>query len=311
VSRCVRWQHAYCSSVLDSFVEARDGIRLAVRDHGGHDPNLVLLHGLGEHLMSVDRLAKALEDDGRVVSMDLRWCGLSGGSAQFGWNLLVDDVETVMERLGMSDGCVVGHSLGGMVATYYAAAHPDCRGAVNIDGWGFGDPDLYADMPREQAAAEIDALRENVDPLAKFQRSGDAEWAAGARVWLRRLVAARGVPEGDDGAWVDRMLVTVRDDEWCIRPDPVAYESMRTDARVFDALERARCPVLVITSDVSTAQNETVAARRRGVAERLQVLQQRLPNLVVASIPGSGHDSLLTTHAQAVRQRIAQFLTGP
>jgi pimeloyl-ACP methyl ester carboxylesterase len=296
-----------CGVPVDSFVEASDGIRLAVRDHGGKGTGLLLLHGLGEHLVALDRLAAALVKQFRVVAMDVRWSGLSEASPRFDWSLPVDDVATVISDMSLSEGFVVGHSWGGIIATLYATTHPECPGVVNIDGWGFGEPSLYLGMDAEEAAAVIESLRQNADPLANFQRTGDREWAIAARLLLGRLVAARGVPEPARRAWIDRMLVNVGGNQWCIRPDPVAYDSMRTDARVFDALEQALCRVLVITSDVSTATNETVAARRRGVAQRLRTLQDRLPNLVVTSIPGSDHDSLIAADAEIVGHHIAQF----
>src|SRR4051794_12959549 len=126
----------------DDVVTARDGVRLAVRDHGGVGQAVVLLHGLGEHLLSMERLAAALTNDCHVVTADLRWSGQSGRSAAFDWGVLVDDVEVIARALRLDDPVVVGHSLGGIIATRYGVAHPTCRGVVNIDGWGFGDPDL-------------------------------------------------------------------------------------------------------------------------------------------------------------------------
>ena len=97
---------------VDSFVEAADGIRLAVRDHGGKGTGLLLLHGLGEHLVALDQLAASLVDQFHVVAMDVRWSGLSEGSPRFDWSLPVGDVATVMSDMSLDKGYVVGHSWG-------------------------------------------------------------------------------------------------------------------------------------------------------------------------------------------------------
>jgi pimeloyl-ACP methyl ester carboxylesterase len=45
---------------------------------------------------------------------------------------MAGDVATVLHALDLRDPLVVGHSMGGIVVTAYAAAHP-CRGVVNVD----------------------------------------------------------------------------------------------------------------------------------------------------------------------------------
>src|SRR5205807_9869396 len=131
----------------------------AVRDYAGEGPPVILLHGLGEHMLSLHRLATLLGGRHRVVSMDLRWSGQSGSSDEFDWGLLVDDVETVRQGLDLGRTFVVGHSLGGIIATRYGVAHPEALGVANLDGWGFGDPGLYEGMTRTEAEEKIQRLR--------------------------------------------------------------------------------------------------------------------------------------------------------
>src|SRR5688572_18815296 len=125
------WSHAAVTRrgpslrpVTDLFVDAHDGIRLAVRDHGGDGRPLVLLHGAGTHLLSLEQLAANLSDF-RVVATDVRWSGWSGDSPVYDWRDLVRDVESVIDALSLDAPVVAGHSWGGMIAAHYGVAHPE------------------------------------------------------------------------------------------------------------------------------------------------------------------------------------------
>jgi len=61
----------------DAVVTAADGTRIAYRDHGdagGTGRSMVLLHGGGANLESMDQFAERLGGSRRCVAMDLRAC---------------------------------------------------------------------------------------------------------------------------------------------------------------------------------------------------------------------------------------------
>jgi len=103
-------------------------------DLQGDGPLLVLVHGITENRHSWDPLTADLARDHRVLRVDLRGHGESPAGDDYGVATLADDVAAVVAEVD-PDGpppLLVGHSLGGMVVTAYAAAH-DVRGAVNVD----------------------------------------------------------------------------------------------------------------------------------------------------------------------------------
>jgi pimeloyl-ACP methyl ester carboxylesterase len=57
-------------------------------------------------------------------------------TADWSWDLALSDIAAVVDALGLIRPAVVGHSLGGMIAALWAAAHPDCPLAANLDGHG-------------------------------------------------------------------------------------------------------------------------------------------------------------------------------
>src|SRR6185312_3138259 len=103
-------------------------------DQQGDGPLLVLVHGITENRHSWDPLTDDLARDHRVLRVDLRGHGESPGGEDYSIAVLADDVAGVVDEVdpGGPPPLLVGHSLGGMVLTAYAAAHA-VRGAVNVD----------------------------------------------------------------------------------------------------------------------------------------------------------------------------------
>lgn len=98
----------------------------------GQGPALLLIHGITESRSTWDPLIPALAAGHRVVSVDLPGHGESGAETNYDIRALAGDVAHVVDALSLPAPMVVGHSLGGLVATAYGAAHAS-RGIVNID----------------------------------------------------------------------------------------------------------------------------------------------------------------------------------
>jgi pimeloyl-ACP methyl ester carboxylesterase len=121
-------------------------------DVRGAGPLVVLVHGITENRHSWDPLTDDLAGDHTVLRVDLRGHGESPTGDGYGVDLLVADVAAVVEKAVPDAGpaLLVGHSLGGMVATAYGAAH-DVRGVVNVDQ----SLDLASFQAGVQAQAEL------------------------------------------------------------------------------------------------------------------------------------------------------------
>lgn len=129
---------------------------VAVRDHGGAGPAILLLHGAGRDASDWDAVAADLRSDHRVLAMDLRGHGRSSPTTEpWSFDRAARDVATARDGLGLAEHelVVAGHSLGGMVATRYATAHARCPGVVNVDGFG-------RSLPAGLSAAERDRVGE-------------------------------------------------------------------------------------------------------------------------------------------------------
>ena len=105
---------------------------LLAHDRTGSGPGLVLVHGITESRRMWDPLIPPLSEQFDVLAVDLRGHGESPtGDAYDPISLATDVAETVAEA-GIVAPLVVGHSLGGVVVSAYAAvARP--RAVVNVD----------------------------------------------------------------------------------------------------------------------------------------------------------------------------------
>ncbi|GAA4545963.1 alpha/beta fold hydrolase [Amycolatopsis samaneae] len=141
-------------------------VPLHVVDHGGDGQAIVLLHGGDRSSDDWTEIAGRLRALGhRPVAVDLRGHGRTP-AAPWSWDLVLSDVTAVNEALGLVRPAVVGHSLGGMIAALWAADHPDCPLAVNLDG--HGNPihaSQYAGLAPDQVTRAHTALRAELESM--------------------------------------------------------------------------------------------------------------------------------------------------
>ncbi len=107
-----------------TFVDV-DGVSVHYREQG-QGPAVVLIHGYGASLESWAGVAPVLAADHRVIAVDLKGFGWTSrpegdysaaAQAQLVWH--------VLDKLGVADVAIVGHSWGSSVALAMAVAHPE------------------------------------------------------------------------------------------------------------------------------------------------------------------------------------------
>ncbi|MGZ3457561.1 MAG: alpha/beta fold hydrolase [Archangium sp.] len=115
-------------SSFESFTVDAHGLALHARQRNAAGaPAVVFLHGWLDHSHSFDFVAEHLPDAWRLVLLDFRGMGRSAWlprQAHYQFADYLVDVEAVVRALGVEAVHLVGHSLGGIVATAYAAARP-------------------------------------------------------------------------------------------------------------------------------------------------------------------------------------------
>ena len=109
----------------------RDGVALAFEDVGRGAPPVLLIHDLGDDHSSFMQQIEHFRRGHRVVAVDLRGHGESGGPE--GSHTIAesaDDLAWLCYELGVYMPAVVGHGLGGAIALELATRYPELPAAV-------------------------------------------------------------------------------------------------------------------------------------------------------------------------------------
>jgi pimeloyl-ACP methyl ester carboxylesterase len=100
---------------------------------------VLLLHAMGMDHEEWKYQVPTLSKHFNVIACDLRGHGESSKEepGKFSIELLATDIERLLTQLGVSKMHLVGHSLGGMVACYFAVKHPEVLKSLVLMGVPF------------------------------------------------------------------------------------------------------------------------------------------------------------------------------
>jgi pimeloyl-ACP methyl ester carboxylesterase len=98
---------------------------------------MVILHGMRDHALSMGSISTAFMDEFRVVVPDLRGHGDSDNPGSYTIVQFIADLRAMVVAKKLDRPVLVAHSLGGHIASKYAAIYPEeVRALVLIDGMG-------------------------------------------------------------------------------------------------------------------------------------------------------------------------------
>jgi pimeloyl-ACP methyl ester carboxylesterase len=208
-----------------------EGDRLHIRDTGNpNGPVIVFIHGFGASLHTWEEWSKDLNKDYRVICLDLPGFGLSGPDQKGDYS----DDRTNQILLGMLDQLkvakiyMVGNSIGGRIAWYFTAKHPErVAKLVLISPDGFESPGMSYDK-----ALEVPSYMSAIEYFfPEFMFKGNLEIAYVNKKVLTQPLFDRyyelALYPGNRRAMLDRMRQTVL-------KDPNLY------------LKDIQCPVLLL-----------------------------------------------------------------
>jgi esterase len=283
-------------------VPASDGLSLHVLDWSPEGTPLVFVHGFGNDAHIWDDAAPAVAGYYRTVALDLRGHGDSDRDPEcrYDYDFHVADLEAVFARLGIERLVLVGHSLGGRIATLFAGRHPDrMAGLVIVDS----APELdvrgtvrirvdiqksgSGDLSFESEAAYRDVLAHNYPAVSREILTRMAHHG------LRKRADGRFEPKLDPAWFKGRSDATVD-------PEAMRQREERLTRDMWDALAKVPCPTLVVRGAASDVLSADVADR---------MVEEVLRHGRLAVIPRAGH-SVMVDNPEAFRAALSGFVLG-
>lgn len=167
----------------------------------GSGPALLLIHGIGNDLEAWGHLIPVLAQDHTVVAPDLLGHGRSDKPrADYSIGAYANAMRDLLSVLEIESATVIGHSLGGGVATQFAYQFPErCERLVLVSTGGVSravNPLLrLATAPgadRVMAVLNAPGVRPSLRALMGALARGDSDLALDREVILRELAHLRG-----------------------------------------------------------------------------------------------------------------------
>lgn len=286
-------------------------VRLAVQDHGGTGPIMLLLHGAGQSAADWLPMARLLTSNRYVVAMDLRGHGQSE-SGEWNVDLVLRDIKSVLDSYSTADVSIAGHSLGGVLAFLYASKYGGVSRVIDLDGFALRASE-YVGLSAVEAATSQKRVR------AEWGRPQPRLTSKAVSILEKDVIKAYGVSPSDSSEIVRRRLNQVDDDHYSFRPDAGAVRGIRAlyeaflDGRSFFDLVRAidvpalifRASRLSLPPQLPEWHRELLQAYFLGVRQQTEALMYS--SQFTVSVRENSHMMMLEEPASLAAE-ISQFL---
>ncbi|CAN5380652.1 alpha/beta hydrolase [soil metagenome] len=118
-----------CNGQKDGYAISKDNTPIYYKTFGDGKPLLIINGGPGMNSEGFESLAKQLSENRMTIIYDQRGTGKSAlpilDSTTISMQLMIDDIESIRKTLKIEKWSVLGHSFGGMLASYYATQNPE------------------------------------------------------------------------------------------------------------------------------------------------------------------------------------------
>ncbi|AOC93179.1 Haloalkane dehalogenase [Flavobacterium anhuiense] len=245
--------------------------------------NIVLLHGKNFNGAYWETTIKALTKEGyRVIVPDQIGFGKSTKPDHFQYTFqqLVENTKRLLDHLGIQKTTILGHSMGGMLATRFALMYPETteklvlENPIGLEDWKLVVPYQPVDWWYESE------LKQNYESIKQYQMANyyDGKWNDDFQKWAELGAGWTTAPNYDIVAWNSALLYDM------IFTQPVLYE-----------FKNIKCPTLLIigTRDKTALGkllvSEEVRKTMGNYAELGKKTQKEIPNAKLVEIPNTGH----------------------
>lgn len=267
---------------------------ITLRGIGYGDPSkpmILALHGWLDNAASFNPIAEYLTDY-YIVALDIIGHGLSSHRSDGAHYHLIDfpyDLHELVEAQGWQSFILMGHSMGGIIATIYASCFPEhVSKLISIESFGPMTKDTQSSPTqlRDSILSRLKAQRSEAKHPRSIERTVEARAMVGdIKLESARLLITRNIREENEQLFftTDRRLRT--------------FSSLRmTDSQAEAFLRNIQCPTLVITG------TQGYESMRTALNKRLDWVE----NLTMAECEGYHH--LHMDNPQPVADKVVRFL---
>jgi pimeloyl-ACP methyl ester carboxylesterase len=256
-----------------------NGLRLHLLDWGGEGrPPLLLLHGFTGHAHAWDTLSIALQPHFRVLALDQRGHGDSDPAQTYNPMVAFDDIAGVVHELRLTSMILVGLSMGGRNAMYFAAKRPDLVDKLVVVDIG---PEVSARAMAPAAGPPEPETWNSIEQAARHLHRANPY----PGIHYHRWVVSTSLRQRADGALV-----------WKWHPS-VKERRTQGDVDWWAVVRAITAPTLVLRGEESHVLD-------RDVAERMA---KELPSGRLVEIPRAVH-TLHEDNPEAVLGALREFL---
>jgi len=275
-----------------------DGLSIHLLEWSHEGVGLLLLHGFGNEAHIWDDFAPVIAPYYRTVAVDLRGHGDSAHDPQrrYDYQSHVRDLEAVTAELGIDRMVLVGHSLGGRIATLFAAQHPQqMAGLVLVDA----GPELDARGVSRISTDVERSVAQSFTSLAECENALAHAYPAAQPAALARM-ARHGMRRREDGRYERKTDPAFHAARGELTAAAAKALEKKTAKELWDALARIPCPALVIRGAASDVLDPDTAER---------MVEEALPNARLAVVARAGH-SVMTDNPEGFSEAVSKFALG-
>ncbi|MEL1254582.1 alpha/beta hydrolase [Flavobacterium sp. DGU38] len=248
-----------------------------------NNKNIVLFHGKNFNGAYWETTINALIKEGfRVIVPDQIGFGKSSkpDNFQYTFQQFAENTKKLLAHLGIEKTAVLGHSMGGMLATRFALMYPETaeklilENPIGLEDWKLVVPYKPVDWWYESE------LKQNYEGIKKYQMANyyDGKWNADFQKWAELGAGWTTAPNYNIVAWNSALMYDM------IFTQPVLYE-----------FKNIKSPTLLIigTRDKTALGKPLVSEEVRktmgNYAELGKKTQKAIPNAKLVEIANTGH----------------------
>ena len=264
----------------------RQSLKMAYMDikpNNYTNKSIVLLHGKNFNGAYWETTIKALTKEGfRVIVPDQIGFGKSSKPENFQYTFqqFAENTKKLLEHLKIEKTTILGHSMGGMLATRFMLMYPETaeklvlENPIGLEDWKLAVPYKTIDWWYQSE------LKQNYEAIKKYQMENyyNGKWNADYQKWAELAAGWTTAPDYNKVAWNSALMYDM------IFTQPVLYE-----------FKNIKSPTLLIigTRDKTAIgkqwASEEVKKTLGNYAELGKKTQKAIPNSKLVEIPNTGH----------------------